>query len=956
MYSSVSMVMFLVHFDAITNGEVLPKISWTPFSSREIDHGLLRASATSLGELKKRPNNARYLTRRSIDKSGNKTIASDEKPWIHPDKDDNTTAIKLTGKDPKTGIPLIPDKNPGPLPFVPPLICSNYVDSCEGRCSNGTRFVESNRTYVPMCSCDTSCNSVFTDCCSDYAKHCGSNTITPSDPVYQARSYLECETELSLLHSPCEEPEGVWMVERCPTHYPEDLVRQNCETPATVLDSRAFDSLVPVYSGINSLTYRNQYCAMCHNVTSYEFWELAFWEQAVPPSHFNSEDLFSFLRSNLRYFKGVQPKLSFYVRYCYFPKVVKACLDPGDIEENARCVNGTVEIVHSEHAAFKNRACSSCNDVKSPCSVRRMSASTCFQLPDAINRVVDLQDYGVTTVTKVCPKRQVYDPYISTCRPSYQPFILNSSAGSYKIAMSVLRYASTPRFNNSQLQDQIARNFNISKRQVTNLEVTYPEEYFIISFTLRLSPLQSLIVSSSTEKTSQDFKLWRLVSFKNTFHLYLSNGLNLTVFRVRAQRLACIHSTVYEYKEYTMLQNKRLYINKTKVSYDEHEYELSGPTLESQATVCLKLAPFRINGSYIGLSPNEYTLLPNLTVIYKNSRYNFGEYTYVNGTIFIFVGFQREHREDTVVFFEKSTILKIFNFSCFMLSELFLIALIFTYVLFKELRTLPGKNLLSLAVSLALADFLWAFSGEIASSEVSCFVVAVGIQYFYLVYFAACTVIACHSCYVFGRTVAILPSAEEENRKFIIYFSVTWFVPALFVALFVALDQTGRFAVDYGVHVGKAVCFLGTKDAALYSFVLPIGLSLLFNIAMFVHVAKRFFKNHRTNSQFLPSELQRKRARENVIVCIRLSTLMGFSWLFIFLHLLMESTTRVFLYLFVAFVGLQGVFVGVAFVFNRKCFGLYRELINSMSNRFASPRKNCSVENDTNITYQDTKL
>ena len=341
MYFVLYFIMFLVHFDAITNGEVLPQIGWRPLSSREIDHSLLSTSETNLGDLnlKRRQNNVRYIFRRSINRSRNET--SDQRPQRNPSTNDNTTAIKLTGKDSlrKTGILL---------PFVPPFRCSNFIDSCKGRCANETRFVESNRAFVPMCSCDTSCNSIFVDCCSDYTKHCGSNTIIPSDPVYKARSYLECETELNLLHSPCEQPEGVWMIKRCPTHWHDHLVRQKCEVPAMVLDNRAYDSLVPVYSGMNNLTYRNQYCAMCHNVTSYEFWELSFWEQAVPPSHFNSEDLLSFLHSNLRYFRGIRPKMSFYVRYCYFPNVTKTCPNSSDIEEDRQCVNGTVL-----HSSFK---------------------------------------------------------------------------------------------------------------------------------------------------------------------------------------------------------------------------------------------------------------------------------------------------------------------------------------------------------------------------------------------------------------------------------------------------------------------------------------------------------------------------------------------------------------------------------------------------------------------------
>ena len=214
------------------------------------------------------------------------------------------------------------------------------------------------------------------------------------------------------------------------------------------------------------------------------------------------------------------------------------------------------------------------------------------------------------------------------------------------------------------------------------------------------------------------------------------------------------------------------------------------------------------------------------------------------------------------------------------------------------------------------------------------------IHYFFLVYFTACSVIAYDSSRVFGRAIPVVPTSEEEKKRFLIYFTVTWLAPAFFVGLFIVLDQTGSFAVDYGLS-GKAVCFLGTKHAQIVTFITPIAFSLFFNVLTFARVAKRFFQNQKSNSQFLSSALQRKRERENVLICIRLSTLMGFSWLFLFLHLLLQSQTRVFLYSFVAFVGLQGVFVGVAFVFNRKCLRLYRELIHSkwsmLSRNIVSP-------------------
>ena len=228
-YFVLYVVIFLVHFGGITYGEVQHKDIWESSHPHENDHIPLAGYETNLSDLKTRQNTARYLFRCSIDKSTNETIKPGGGLQINPITDDNSTAIKLTGEDPlvNTSIPLTPDRsgiNPGP--FIPPsnLVCSKLIESCENKCSNETRFVASDRTFVLLCSCDTSCNGIFTDCCSDYTKHCASTTVVPNDPVHDARSYLRCESELSLLLAPGEQPVEVWMVKQCPMLWSDDVI------------------------------------------------------------------------------------------------------------------------------------------------------------------------------------------------------------------------------------------------------------------------------------------------------------------------------------------------------------------------------------------------------------------------------------------------------------------------------------------------------------------------------------------------------------------------------------------------------------------------------------------------------------------------------------------------------------------------------------------------------------
>ena len=148
-------------------------------------------------------------------------------------------------------------------------------------------------------------------------------------------------------------------------------------------------------------------------------------------------------------------------------------------------------------------------------------------------------------------------------------------------------------------------------------------------------------------------------------------------------------------------------MNSTGVVYEANEYDSNATNLtrfNSSATVCLKLFPSRCNGSYTSLSPSEYDLLPNLTLVYNSSRHDFGDYAYENGTVAICVGFERKYHISTSSKPHNDMVLKVLILVGFISSVICLFCLIVTYSIFKELRTLPGKNLMSMALSLALSE------------------------------------------------------------------------------------------------------------------------------------------------------------------------------------------------------------------------------------------------------------
>ena len=147
----------------------------------------------------------------------------------------------------------------------------------------------------------------------------------------------------------------------------------------------------------------------------------------------------------------------------------------------------------------------------------------------------------------------------------------------------------------------------------------------------------------------------------------------------------------------------------------------------------------------------------------------------------------------------------------------------------------------------------------------------------------------------------------------------------IFVAICVTLDKTKVFPVDYGTH-----CWLGSVNAKLYLFLLPLAMSLLYNIYTFIKTARLLFRHDETREM-----LQCKEGKQNLLICIKLASLVGFPWMFAFLGVLFPDELA-FEYLFVVFVCLQGLYIGMAFLLKKKTLSLYKNRWNIGSGRNAS--------------------
>ncbi len=119
------------------------------------------------------------------------------------------------------------------------------------------------------CSCDINCES-FGDCCLDRPTSCATPTIDMEPSLVECRSvYLEV-VSINLTH-----PTAYWMISKCPVGWLTDnstgsllerlWIEGNCTSgPA---------GLSPASDFHTGRLYKNEFCSLCHNVSSSVLWE-----------------------------------------------------------------------------------------------------------------------------------------------------------------------------------------------------------------------------------------------------------------------------------------------------------------------------------------------------------------------------------------------------------------------------------------------------------------------------------------------------------------------------------------------------------------------------------------------------------------------------------------------------------------------------------------------------------
>ena len=821
--------------------------------------------------------------------------------------------------------------------------------SCKGRCSNQTQW----RTETRMrCSCDPDCYEVFNDCCSDYTKYCGAQK--PTETPTKKYKYT-CEGighHVGLFFLGCYVSDGLWTVTRCRPNWPYDNFRIKCEAPLDNLDISSPDlyGYLPVL-GHDNTTFRNMYCAICNGVWKFEPWPLYTITTVAPPEHFNLTEKIHFLLNHRAKFRLWSPGKNQARRYC-MRNVIESC-PPGVKFES--CTNGDVNLVRNirNWYIFKNSHCAACRGIPQEAFLcfsysGPVSCEPVYVWPRPFSLVLDRSQVETEIKTRVSKhhkestgSRMIFD--------EQKPKRFNIYAW-----LEPPRNSQNISFTPTEFHESLAEYLNVSQLQLFDINITtvLPPEtttsfFYIVSSTIILTPQQrsELLPTNRNDNISTEAKLLSYIYFSKPFTLHIK-GIPYTVTKTTTRPLTCVDKRTYTPEEYTLHDQEEVFIPSTNKTYKNFEYywENAEQLERGNITVCEKYIPTKCSGFIVLYKPEQYSLMVNLSIYVKetSSLYSYGEYEILsNKSVAICQYFKVHLITETRQTILNNDVLGHITFVSFLLSILSLIFLLVTYILFPQLRTLPGKNLMNFSTNLLLFQLFWLPSSftEVGSDKQTCIALGILEHYFLMSSFVGMSVIAFHTCKVFARRLPAPKMSEGHERKlFCMYLACVWLVPGIFVGICVALDHQDVVKVGYGE---LEICWLTEDKAYTYFVIIPIGFLLLFNIIAFV-IAAVYLRKHGQNTAARQASGNR---RSNFSIYVKLSTLMGFTWLFGLMALVVTSTT-VFWYFFVIFTSLQGVFVAVAFVMNVKTFGLYKQWYSSGSRapKANRPRRNVPMK------------
>ena len=274
----------------------------------------------------------------------------------------------------------------------------------------------------------------------------------------------------------------------------------------------------------------------------------------------------------------------------------------------------------------------------------------------------------------------------------------------------------------------------------------------------------------------------------------------------------------------------------------------------------------------------------------------------------------RQYSENETIM-ERITV--ILSFVCSLVSIACLCITIVTYILFVEMRTIPGKINVSLCATLLVAQLFQQFTIDLTQDRTICYAFGVLIHYAWAATILWMNVASFNLFRCFSLNNMSRPPGDFHPSLWL-YSIYVYGVPLFLVGaniLYRFLVTNGK---DFGY--GMKLCYISSTVGLLATFVAPAAIVVLANGCFLLITIWRVSKVPKIKRAEM-------RDRNNILIYLKMSTLTGVCWLFGFLRILSRSDA--FEVLFILANASQGLLVMVSFVCNKRVLAYYRRRIRS---------------------------
>lgn len=260
--------------------------------------------------------------------------------------------------------------------------------------------------------------------------------------------------------------------------------------------------------------------------------------------------------------------------------------------------------------------------------------------------------------------------------------------------------------------------------------------------------------------------------------------------------------------------------------------------------------------------------------------------------------------------------------TCTVISVLCLLATLITYCLFSSLKTLPGKNIMSLVFSLLVYNILYLILIIVDDTDTTvCQVIGIVIHFFLLSTFGCFTMGTVHMFRIFGHdSLSSTLKANQSSNTFKIYTASAYGSAAAIVVIniIVLRINTGTFT-GYGYN---NKCFISNVQSFIATVLVPLVITFIINIILYSITTYKLYK--KIYSKSAVSAVSKTNKKE-ISIFIKLFTTTGCSWILLLINYFVNKTP-----ISIAISGLngfQGLYIFIAYIFNERIYRMYKSKI-----------------------------